>query len=62
MTKFEFIRTNTGELRIPDNINRAITTALANGYRLQMMKLPGTGEASSTSLGGRTSLFRTPTR
>jgi hypothetical protein len=43
MTKFEFIRTNTGELRIPDDINRAITTAAVNGYRLQMMELPGPG-------------------
>jgi mRNA interferase YafQ len=44
MTKFEFIRTNTGERQLPDDINRAIATAAANGYRLQIMKLPDTEE------------------
>jgi len=44
MTKFEFIRTNTGELRLPDDISRAIATAIVNGYRVQVMEFsPGTG-------------------
>jgi hypothetical protein len=44
MTRFEFVRTNTGEAQIPDNIGRAISTAVLNGYRLQIVGIPGTEE------------------
>jgi hypothetical protein len=44
MTKFELIRTNTGEWRLPEEINRAIATAIVSGYRVQMTEFsPGTG-------------------
>jgi hypothetical protein len=36
MTKFRLIQSSTGEWTLPENINRAIATALVHGHRLHV--------------------------
>jgi hypothetical protein len=44
VTQFDFVRTSTGEWRLPDDVNGAIAKAITSGYRADLRPgdTPGT--------------------
>ena len=54
MIQFDFVRTSTGEWRLPDDVNGAIAKAITSGYRavLRAGNTPGMGVLELVSLTG----------
>ena len=54
MIQFDFVRTSTGEWRLPDDVNGAIAKAITSGYRavLRASDTPGMGVLELVSLTG----------